>query len=172
MRLGRWGLMLLLGLPSCGTAPASAEQLRLEQRRLLAPFLQPVQVTCADLVVECTANFHGNVGQPAVDARAHDMRKEEGQGYVDTIWVNRTGQASTALTVTLGERAEFTEQGLVRGPQTRFFVQHRVRLRVWRDQRALALDAQANGQVVLRWPGKAPETRLGYRVSDGAVRQP
>ncbi|MFM1873003.1 MAG: hypothetical protein RL398_2425 [Planctomycetota bacterium] len=165
-------LAAAVSLTGCGSAPATAEQRRLEESRLLAPFLGDVEVGCSELVVECTGNFHVNVGQPAVDATAHNVRREEGKGYVDTIWTNTTGMGRTALNVVIGEAAEFTERGLHRGPQTRFSVMNQFRLRVWRDRRPLTLSATASGPVVLVREGgsQVRETR-GYVVDDGVARQ-
>lgn len=164
-------LAALVASAGCGAAPATAEQRRLEESRLLAPYLGDIEVGCSELVVECTGNFHVNVGQPAVDAAAHAVRREEGKGYVDTIWTNTSGMAKTGLNVVVGEAAEFTERGLRRGPQTRFSVLNQFRLRVWRDRRPLTLSATASGPVVLvrEAGGQVRETRA-YVVDDGAAR--
>lgn len=158
---------------ACGSTPATPEQRRLAEERLLAPYLRDVQIGCSELLVEMTANFHGNVGQPAVDATAHDVRREDGPGYVDTIWTNRTGLLRSALNVTIGERAEFTERGLERGPHTRITAMNQVRLRVYRDQRPLQLDLAAGGPVVLvQEAGQARREVRTFAVRDGAVQMP
>ncbi|MBM4062534.1 MAG: hypothetical protein FJ265_15765 [Planctomycetes bacterium] len=157
---------------ACGSTPATPEQQRAAEQRLLAPFLRDVEVGCRELVVEATGNFYRNVGQPAVDVRAHLARKERGDGYVDTIWTNRLGEPRTSFVVTIGEPDALTEQGIVRRPRTVFTVVNQVRVRFYEDARPLLLSARtAGGFAVVREDKASPARDLTeYAVEDGAVR--
>lgn len=164
------GLTMLVA--ACAGTPATPEQQRLAERRLLEPFVKDVQVGCNELVVELTRNFHGYVGQPAVDNTVHDFRKERGDGYVDTIWTNRLGDTRAAFTVTIGDRAEFAEGELRRGDQTRFTVVKQVRMRVFEDARELSLSVHATGPVVLVQQANTKPSQVSeYSVVDGVLKR-
>ncbi len=163
-------LIALFVLAACAGTPATPEQRRLAERRLLEPFLQPLQVGCNELVVELTGNFHANVGQPGVDPTVHTVRKERGQGFVETIWTNRLGDPRTAFVVTIGEPAMFTERGLERTEQTRFTVVGEVRMRIFEDRRPLTLAARASGPVVIVQEARAkPSEVREFSIADGVL---
>ncbi|MCB9887851.1 MAG: hypothetical protein H6838_20370 [Planctomycetes bacterium] len=157
---------------ACAGTPATPEQRRLAEQRLLGPFLRDTQVVANELVIEITRNFHGNVGQPAVDQTAHEFRKERGDGYVDTIWTNKLGELRSAFVVTIGEAAQFTEKGLQQGQQTRFKVLNQVRLRVYEDARALTLNARASGPILLVQEASAKPSEVAvFEIADGVMRK-
>ncbi len=163
--------LVVLGAACAGT-PATPEQRQLAERRLLGPFLGDVQVVANELVIEITRNFHGNVGQPAVDQTVHEFRKERGDGFVDTVWTNKLGDVGSAFAVTIGEAAQFTEKGLQHGQQTRFKVLNQVRLRVYEDQRALTLNARASGPILLVQEASArPSEVTRFEIADGVMRK-
>lgn len=165
-------ILLPILAAACAGSPATPEQQRLAERQLLAPFVRDVKIGCAELVVEMTRNFHGHVGQPAVDTTVHEFRKEKGDGFVDSIWTNTLGDSRTAFTVTLGERAEFGEGGLAQGAHTRFTVLNQVRMRVYQDARNLTLSARASGPVVLVQEASAQPSQVReFAVVDGVLQR-
>lgn len=156
----------------CAATPATAEQRRLAEQRLLAPFLRPVEVGCGELTIELTGNFHGNVGQPGSDPARHRVERSERDDVVETVWTNLLGDPSAAFVVTIGEPGEFTDQGFERGRQTRFTVVQQVRLRVFQDRRPLTLSATASGSVVLvKEAGQPAREVASYAVADGATSE-
>lgn len=168
--------MILIGTAllaaACAGTPATPEQRRLAEQRLLGPFLRDVQVVANELVIEVTRNFHGNVSQPAVDATAHDFRRERGNGYVDSIWTNRLGELRSAFVVTIGEAVQMTEQGPQRGAFTSFKVLNQVRLRVYEDARSLTLNARASGPILLVQEASAkPSEVAAFEIADGVMRK-
>lgn len=153
-------------------AVATPEQRELHEQRLLAPFLQPREVGCGELLVELTGNFHRNVGQPAVDKERHRVSREDGDGYIDTVWTNLAGTTQGAFVVTIGQPPELTERGLVPGASTRFRVVNQLRLRIYQDRRALTLNALAGGSFVLvKEASAAPREQARFEVRDGELRQ-
>lgn len=158
------------GWCACSAAPATTEQAALEQRRLLQPYVDGGEIGCGELLVELTRNFYPNVAQPTVDVNIHGAHKEQGNGYVDTVWINKIGDLRGAFTVTIGETNQFTEQGIVRGRETKFTVLHELRVRVFGDGHALALDATAKGKpLVLKSKGQVRDL-AEFQVRDGALR--
>lgn len=157
---------------ACGSAPeATPAQRQREEQRLLQPFAADREVGCGELLVEMTANFHGNVGQPAIDKSRHRMTKEPGDGYVDTVWTNTTGMPEAGFVVTIGETSQITDKGLVQGRATRFQVVNQVRLRVYEGRRPLTLNATAGGAVVLvREAAGKPRDVRQFAVSDGILK--
>ncbi len=162
-----------LGWAACASTPATPEQRRLVERRLLEPFLQAREVGCSELEIEITPNFHGNVGQPAIDPRIHSAKKESGFGFVETVWTNKTGDLASAFVVTVGEPAQLTETGVVQGARTKFTVVNQVRLRVYEERRPLTLNAHAGGQFVfLKDATGRPREVKEFAVADGVLRTP
>lgn len=139
----------VLVLAACAAPPATPEQRQAAEARLLAPFLVATEVGCSELVIELTGNFHGNVGQPAIDVKAHAARKERGADWIDTVWTNQLGDPSTAFVVTVGQPDQITDQGVVRGPRTQFTVVNQVRLRVYEGTHPLTLNARAGGAFAI-----------------------
>lgn len=171
-RWSRWAVCAGLAA-ACAGAPATPEQRRLAEARLLQPFLRSTEVGCAELQIEVTGNFHGNVGQPAVDAGVHQVRREQGDGYRDTVWTNTVGDPVHAFVVTVGEPVEITETGLRQRPRTTFRVVNQVRLRVYEDRRPLQLSAAATGAFVLvREAGGTPHEVKEFVIADGVLRTP
>jgi len=159
-------------LAACAGAPASPEQRRLEEARLLAPFARGLEVGCAELQIDLTGNFHGNVGQPAVDATFHTVQRTQHADCREMVWTNVTGDPSHAFLITIGEPPEMTERGSMQKPRTTFRVFHQVRLRVYEDRRPLQLDATATGEVVLvREAGGTPREVRQFAVADGVLRK-
>ncbi|MBL8754375.1 MAG: hypothetical protein JNK15_13820 [Planctomycetes bacterium] len=169
---------MLLGLAvvvaACASTPATPEQVRLAERRLLGPFLVAREVGCGELLVELTGNFHPHVGQPATDKAHHSVVREQKDGFVETVWTNRTGQLEHAFTVTIGETPQFAESGaFVAGKQTRFRVVNQVRLRVYEGRRELTLNAAAGGGFVLvRDAGVGPKEVASFAITDGVLKTP
>jgi hypothetical protein len=158
-------------LAGCAGTPATAEQQQLAERRLLQPFLQPIEVGCGELQLDITANFNVNVGRPAIDAQMHTATKERGPGYVESVWTNKTGDMASAFVVTVGEAAQITETGVVQGPRTTFTVVNQVRLRVYEERRSLTLNAVAAGPFVfVKEAAGAPREVKEFAVVDGALR--
>jgi hypothetical protein len=163
-----------VAVAACASAPATPEQVRLAERRLLEPFLVAREVGCGELLVELTGNFHPHVGQPAADKVHHAVAREQGNGFVETVWTNRTGQLENAFVVTVGETPQFTESGaFVAGKQTRFRVVNQVRLRVYEGRRELTLNATAGGGFVLvRDAGAGPKEVASFSIADGVLKKP
>lgn len=171
----RWGAWAVVGLVASGCAgqPATPEQRAQGERRLLQPFLAAREVGCGELLVELTGNFHGNVGQPAVDRSRHRVTRETGDGYVDQVWTNAAGTADAAFALTIGEPPQLTERGLVRGAETRFRVVNQVRLRIYEDRRPLTLNAVAGGSFVfVKEAGGTPREVPRFAIVDGRVEGP
>jgi hypothetical protein len=167
--------LLLAWLPACGSAPATPEQRAQEERRLLAPFLAEREVGCGELLVELTGNLYAYVGQPAVDPARHVKSKETGDGYVDTVFTNQTGDPSAAFTLTIGEAQKWTgaSGGFVLGKQTRFKVVHQVRIRVYEDRRAFLLNATAGGDVLVvkEAANERPREVAKFAIVDGVLHK-
>lgn len=159
-------------LAACATdQPASPAQRDAAAARLLSAFKPGVEVGCAELEIAITPNFHGNVGQPAPDASFHTTSREQGNGYRDTVWTNRTGDPAHGFRITIGRTAELTERGLVQVPQTTFLVVNQVRLRVYEDRRPPQLDVAATGAFVfVREVGGKPREVKQFVVVDGVLR--
>lgn len=172
----RWAatwMTTVLVLAACKGAPVTPEQRRLEERRLLAPFLAAVEVGCGELEIEITGNFHANVGQPGFVPDQHQVSRQKGKGYAETVWTNVSGV--TPLVLTIGDPGVLDEKGLTPGPRTTFTVMNRVRLRTYEDSRPLMLDVRASGPVLVKEAtAKAREVRevKEFAVSDGVLRTP
>ena len=176
--MSRWGaatwMTAVLVLAACKGAPVTPEQRRLEERRLLTPFLAAVEVGCGELEIEITGNFHANVGQPGFVPEWHQVSRPKGAGYAETVWTNVSGTAQHALVLTVGDPGELSDKGLTPGPRTTFTVLNRVRLRTYEDSRPLTLDVRASGDVVLvkEAAAKTPRGVKEFAVSDGVLRTP
>ena len=171
----RWAAWMttVFVLAACKGAPVTPEQRRLEERRLLAPFLAAVEVGCGELEIDITGNFHANVGQPGFVPEWHQVSRQKGNGYAETVWTNVAGAASHALVLTIGDPGVLSDKGLTPGPRTTFTVMNRVRLRTYEDSRPLMLDVRASGPVVMvkEAAAKAREVKE-FAVSDGVSRAP
>lgn len=169
-------LMLPFALACALSACAADQQASSLQReaaaaRLLSAFKPGVEVGCAELEIAITPNFHGNVGQPAPDASFHTTSRDQGDGFRDTVWTNRTGDPAHGFRITVGKTAELTERGLVQAPQTTFLVVNQVRLRVYEDRRPPQLDVAATGAFVfVRDAGGKPREVKQFVVVDGVLR--
>lgn len=170
-RLASVGFATFL-LAACAGTPATPEQLRLGEERLLQPFLQLAEVGCSELEIEITGNFHPNVGQPALDRATQTLTREHVDSCRQAIWTNTTGDPSRAFVLTIGQPPEFTDRGVELRKQTVFRVVNQVRLRVHEDRRPLQLDVHATGDVVLvRAVGdKALREVRDLWVSDGVAK--
>ncbi len=161
-------------LAACSAAPATPEQRRLAERRLLEPFLVAREVGCGELLVELTGNFHANVGQPATDKQRHTVARESGDGFQETVWTNTTGKVEHGFVVTIGDTPQFADSGaFVAGKQTRFRAVHQVRIRIYQDRRELTLNATAGGDFVfVREASAALKEVKGFVVADGVLQRP
>ena len=158
---------------ACAGAPATPEQRRLLEQRLLEPFSRGLEVGCAELQIDLTSNFHGHVGQPATDPMFHTFAKDDRGDCRESIWTNTAGDPAHAFVISIGEPPEMTERGSMQKPRTTFRVVNQVRLRVWEDRRPLQLDAAATGTVVLvREPRGIPREVREFVVVDGMQRSP
>ncbi len=161
--------MAVLGACSA-PQPVSREQWEQAAARLLTPYLTEADVGCGELLIEISANFYANVGQPSVDTNLHSARKEKGPGYDETIWTNRVGDPIGAFKVTIGAVDEFTDQGHVRGRVTHFTVLHEVRLRIYTGSEVpIRLDAAATGQPLVTSVGGRLRDLQEWRVVDGQL---
>jgi len=166
-----WCWFGLLALAACEAAPVSDEQRRLAERRLLEPFLTAREVGCGELQIEITGNFHGNVGQPAVDRTRHTVTEQRGPGYVDKIWTNTAGAPDAAFVITIGEPVQVGDQGWVGGKKTVFRVVNQVRLRIHEARRELMLDAVTGGTFVFVKEGDAAPREVKRFAIVGGVLQ-
>jgi hypothetical protein len=157
---------------ACAAAPATPEQLRQEERRLLAPFLTAREVGCSELLVELTGNFHQNVGQPAVDRSRHTVDREQRDGYTETVWTNTAGTPEGAFVVAIGDATSLGETDWVRGQQTRFRVVNRVRIRVHEQRRELTLAATASGPPIVIKDANGPlRDAASFAIADGVLQR-
>ncbi|MBM3961455.1 MAG: hypothetical protein FJ306_06085 [Planctomycetes bacterium] len=155
---------------ACATEPATPEQRAQAERRLLAPFAADREVGCTELRVELTSNFHGNVGRPSRDPKRHSMTREQGDGYVETVWTNLWGAPEAGFVLAIGPTEEIPGAAAAR---TRFRVVNQVRVRVYEDRRPLTLGVVAAGKVVLVREGATPPREVaGFAVADGVVQRP
>lgn len=167
----RLRLVPLAMFAACATEPATPEQRAQAERRLLAPFAVDREVGCTELRVELTSNFHFNVGRPSHDGKRHSMTREQGDGYVETVWTNLTGAPDAPFVLTIGPTDEIP--GAAAAPRTRFRVVNQLRVRVYEDRRPLTLGAAAAGKVVLLREGAAPPREVaGFAVVDGVLQRP
>jgi hypothetical protein len=169
---GGWLLSMVALLTSCGAPPpVDPQQQQAEELRLLSPFLAAREVGCGELLVELTANFHDNVGQPAIDKARHTVARENGDGYVDTVWTNRAGTADAAFEITIGETPELGDRGLIAGRATRFRVVNQLRLRVYEGRRGLTLNATAGGAFLLvKEAAGKPRDVQRFAIVDGILK--
>ena len=163
-------LVALFGLASACAAPlATEEQKRMAERRLLAPFLQPRTVACSELVVDASANFNANVGNPGVDKTHHRFERTESDGVVEKVWTNITGARAGWFTVTIGERGDAAEIAVEAQPQTTFKVFNEFRLRV-HERGAMTLAANAGGPVVVvEEAGAEARPVPEFQIADGVL---
>ncbi|MBX3461873.1 MAG: hypothetical protein KF830_01770 [Planctomycetes bacterium] len=165
-----WAILCAAGLAACAGPPATPEQRRLGEQRLLAPFLRDAEVGCGELAIDITGNFHPHVGQPAIDPATQSVARTHGDGYRETVWTNKTGDPARAFVLTIGQPPEITERGVEPAVQMRFRVLHQIRLRVYEDRRPLTLDVRAAGDfVLLREPGSRPREIERFEVSGGVA---
>ena len=162
---------VLVALAACA-APEPVPPGRAEavERQFLQPFLDGGEIGCGELVIEITGNFFENVSQPAVDSRRHGVRKEQHDGYSETIWLNKVGDLP-GFVVAIGATDEFTEKGYERGPHTKFTVLHQVTLRVFEGKHPMTLSVEAKGPPLVRSVGNAVQDLREYRVENGAIVQ-
>ncbi len=166
------GAIGLVFLSACAANPATPEQRRLAERRLLEPFLVGREVGCAELLVELTANFDAQVGAPAVDRTRHTVSTEPGDGFVDTVWTNTAGVADAAFLVAVGDGRQLTDTGWVAGKQTTFRVVNQVRRRVYSGRRELTLNAIAGGGFVfVKDAATAPREVKQFAIADGVLQR-
>ncbi|HEX6811105.1 MAG TPA: hypothetical protein VF384_05740 [Planctomycetota bacterium] len=166
-----WMTTGLLWAACAGTGPpVTAEQLRLAEKRLLEPFMAGVEVGCGELEIDITGNFHGNVGQPGLVPEWHQVKRQRGDGYSETLWTNVSGTLAHAFVLSIGDPGELTERGIVPGKRSSFTVMNRVRLRTYEDARLLTLDVRASGPVVVvkEAAGKPREVKE-FTISDGVL---
>lgn len=159
---------VLFALAACSTPPATVEQRAQAERRLLAPFVVDREVGCGELRIELTGNFHGNVARPAHDAQWHSLTREQGDGFVETVWTNRSGLPEHAFVLAVGETREIPD-GAAPPLRTRFRVVNQLRVRVYEDRRPLTLAATAAGVVLVRDGKAAPREAKGFAIADGAL---
>lgn len=162
-------LSILLVTAACSTPPATAEQRAQAERRLLAPFLVDRVVGCSELRVELTGNFHRNVGRPAHDPQRHSLTREQGDGFVETVWTNLSGAPEHAFVLAVGATQEIPD-GAEAPPRTRFRVVNQLRIRVYEDRRPLTLAAAASGLVLVQDGKAAPRDVKGFAIADGAAQ--
>jgi len=162
-------MLLCLLSVACGSTPVAPERLASEEHRLLLPFAAGAEVGCAELQIEATGNFaHRNIASPSVDTRLHRARKEQGSGYLDTIFTNLTGTPEGAFVVTIGENDEAQSLAPVR--YTRFTVLREVRIRVLEGTHALTLRATASGQPLMIKEAGVVRDLFEFEAADGVLR--
>jgi hypothetical protein len=150
------------------------EQRAQAERRLLAPFLSQREIGCGELFVEVTPNLYTCVGQPSFDTNRHLRKREQGDGFVDTVFTSKTGDADSALLLTIGEPQQVNDKGkLVLGRQTRFTVVNQVRLPVWEERHAMTLNATAGGRFVFvtEAANEAPREVAKFEIVDGVLHR-
>ncbi|MGE3172883.1 MAG: hypothetical protein AB7O97_09655 [Planctomycetota bacterium] len=164
--------LALLPLAGCETRqPVDRDEWERQAQQLLEPLLGDVDVACGELLIEISPNYFGNVSQPAVDPNLHSVRKEHVDGWDETVWINRVGDLSGALRITIGEVDQITEQGLVPGRATRFTALHEVRLRVHAaGEIPVQLDVTATGQPLVWNPGGQMRELAAFRVQNGVLQ--
>lgn len=170
--VGRWTWVVLLA--ACAGTPATPEQRAQAERRLLAPFLEQREVGCSELSIEVTPNLYACVGQPSFDANRHVRKREQGDGFVDTVFTSKTGDAGSAIVLTIGEAQQVTDKGkLVLGKQTRFRVVNQLRVRVWEDRHPMTLSATAGGRFVFvtEAASEGPREVAKFEIADGALHK-
>ncbi len=167
-----WAAMAAMA--ACAGSPATPEQRAQAERRLLEPFLVAREIGCGELFVEVTSNLYAHVGQPAIDRTRHSMAREEGDGFVETVWTNTAGVPDAAFVVTIGEPQQISDTGWIEGKKTRFRVVNQVRLRVYEDRRPLTLNATAGGAFVLvkDAAGTPPRDVARFAIVDGVLQKP
>ena len=96
-------LSLLGVLGACKTTrPATVEQEKQEERRIMQPFSRGGLVGCGELIIEMTPNFYPYVSQPARDSKLHGHKEEQFDGYVEKTWFNKLGDFKGRFTVVVG----------------------------------------------------------------------
>ena len=161
-------MLLCLLTVACGSPPVAPERLASEERRLLQPFIAGAEVGCGELQIEATGNFaHYNIASPSVDVRLHHARKEQGNGYLDTIFTNLAGTPEGAFVVTIGENDEGQSLAPVR--YTRFTVLREVRIRVLQGTHPLTLRAAATGQPLMIKEAGVVRDLDRFEAADGVL---
>jgi len=148
------GFLVWIGLVAAACSSpgtmATPEQRAQEERRLLAPYLADREVGCGELVVEATGNLYAYIGQPAVDESRVVKTREDGDGFVDTVYTSKAPDAAFPIRLTIGEAQKWTASGgFVLGKQTTFKVVNQLRVRLYEDRRPFTLNASAGGGFVL-----------------------
>lgn len=162
---------MLLWLSGCASSkPATPEQIDLATRRLLAPYVQGGEVGCQELLVEASPNMVVNVSQPTVDVNLHHAYKEQGDGFVDTVWTNKVGDLAGVFVVTIGEKNDFTDKAYVMGRGVKFTVTNQVRLRVYQSG-PMRLDATAKGDVLVYKDADHEMDLHEFRIQDGVLHR-
>lgn len=158
-----------MGLAGCGASPATPEQRRLGERRLLTPFLQNTEVACTELEIDITPNFHLFVSNPGVDKSLHRFDKQEKPALVEKTWQNLSGERSGWFTVTIAEPKDPTDVSGKPTPRTTYIVSHQFKLRI-HENAQMKLSARASGPVVIvrEASGRRHEPRE-FAIRDGIV---
>ena len=145
---GAAALSLLLAAGCQMGTPISPVRLEAEQRRLLAPFLDDVEVGCVNLVIAMSPALYPFVSQPATDPIIHKFTDQEIAGIREKSWINLGGNPATGFVVTVGENPELPSGGQVAA--TRFRVIRSVVLRIIEhEHNEMTFDLDATGPPLL-----------------------
>lgn len=171
-RRSGWAVVAAM-VAGCATPLATPEQRAQEERRLLEPYLTTREIGCGELLVEVTGNLYAYVGHPAVDEAFVVKTKEQGDGYVDTVYTSKAPDAARAIRLTIGEAQKWNAQGgFVLGRQTTFKVVNQVRVRVYEDRRPFTLNATAGGGFVfVKEANEALREVAKFAIVDGVMHK-
>lgn len=173
----RVGVCLVIGVAAAacaGGAPADPKHVAMEEQRLLRPYLEGaagMQVGCEELTITMTRNFVTRVSQPAIDVRAHKATKQEKGDYSETEWINITGDPNSAFVVTVADSDLDTQIATGKLSERRgitFTVTRAYRVRVLHGTRALALEADTCGAVLVE--NGQPRDLREFKIADGVLR--
>ncbi|MGC6487581.1 MAG: hypothetical protein ACON4Z_08050 [Planctomycetota bacterium] len=160
----------LLLVAACASTPASDQQAKMGERRLLMPYLQTRSVGCSELVVEMTPNFYLHVSSPGVDPQRHRFDRVEKTAQVDKVWTNLAGGRAGWFTVTIGEPPDPTDVVAKPGPRTTFKVMNQFTLRV-KERGEMALSCEATGPgLFVQEAGRPLREVRSFAVADGVAR--